>query len=268
MGDWLGLSNRRCVITGASNGIGRGIAEALGRAGGRLLLLDRDQAGGTQLASLLRDEGVDAHYAECDVSDAQSVAAAKEEMVRTIGGCDVLVNNAAILRPGALDQLSSGDWKDLIDVNLTGYFHCAQAFGALMRATGGGAIVNLASISAFEPQPYSGAYSVSKAGIAMLSRNIAIEWGEFGIRSNVVAPAMIRTQMTEVIYSDPDVVAKRCQMVPLRRIGNIDDVADAVLFLASERSRYISGQEILIDGGLHHSLLAAIPRPGFEKVVN
>jgi NAD(P)-dependent dehydrogenase (short-subunit alcohol dehydrogenase family) len=261
--DWLDLAGRRCVVTGAGQGIGRGIAKALGAVGARLILLDRDIDSITELARELGD--VEVHAISCDVSSPRSVADALSATRQHFGGCDVLVNNAAIIRPGALADLRIEDWQDLLNVNLTGYFNCSQAFGGLMREGDGGSIVNLASISAFEPQPFSGAYSVSKAGIVMLSRNLAVEWGSHGIRSNVVCPAMIRTKMTEVIYADPAVVARRCEMVPLGRIGSVEDVADAVLFLASARSCYISGQELLIDGGLHHSLLAAIPRPGFEK---
>jgi NAD(P)-dependent dehydrogenase (short-subunit alcohol dehydrogenase family) len=115
------------------------------------------------------------------------------------------------------------------------------------------------------PQPYSGPYSVSKAGVKMLSQLLAVELGEHGVRSNVVSPAMVRTPMSEVIYSNPEVLKRREQIVPARRISGPRDIAEVVLFLASPRSGYMSGQDLLVDGGLSSAWLTLIPRPGFEK---
>ncbi len=130
---------------------------------------------------------------------------------------------------------------------------------------GAGAIVHVASISASFPQGYSGAYSASKAGVVMVSRQLAVEWGPRGVRSNVVSPGMIRTPMTEAIYQAAGVHEARRALVPARRIGRPEDIADAVVFLASERASYITGEEIVVDGGLTRTLMGTIPRPGFEK---
>jgi NAD(P)-dependent dehydrogenase (short-subunit alcohol dehydrogenase family) len=176
----------------------------------------------------------------------------------------VLVNNAALLRPGPLDTLSLGEWNQLISVNLTGYFLCAQAFGEQMRGRRRGSIVHVASIAASHPQGFSGAYSVSKAGIVMLSRQIAAEWGPAGIRSNVVSPGLVITPMSQPFYDAPGVTERRSAVVPLRRIGAPDDVRDAVLFLASDRASYVSGEEIGVDGGFARVLMNVIPRPGFD----
>ena len=121
------------------------------------------------------------------------------------------------------------------------------------------------SISGSVPQPYSGAYSVSKAGVKMLSRLLAVELGEHRIRSNVVSPAMVRTPMSEAFYQNEDVLRRREAIVPAGRISGPRDIAEAVLFLASERASYINGQDILVDGGLSQAFLSLIPRPGFEK---
>ncbi|MES1265908.1 MAG: SDR family oxidoreductase, partial [Variovorax sp.] len=121
------------------------------------------------------------------------------------------------------------------------------------------------SISGRVPQPYSGPYSVSKAGVKMLSQLLAVELGEHGIRSNVVSPAMVRTPMSEVIYSRPEVLKQREMIVPARRISGPRDIAEVVLFLASPRAGYVSGQDLLVDGGLSTAWLTLIPRPGFEK---
>jgi len=128
-----------------------------------------------------------------------------------------------------------------------------------------GAIVHIASIAASYPQSYSGAYSASKAGVVMLSRQLAVEWGSRGVRSNVVSPGMIRTPMTEGIYQAPGVHEARRALVPAQRIGRPEDIADTVVFLASERASYITGEEIIVDGGFTRTIMGVIPRPGFEK---
>jgi NAD(P)-dependent dehydrogenase (short-subunit alcohol dehydrogenase family) len=151
-------------------------------------------------------------------------------------------------------------------INLTGYLLCSQILGQQMIARGrGGAIVHISSLSGHMPQPYSGAYSVSKAGVRMLSQLLAVELGQHRIRSNVVSPGMIRTPMSEMIYADQDVLRLREEIVPAHRVSQPEDIADVVLYLVSERSSYINGQDIVVDGGLSQALLGLIPRPGFER---
>ena len=263
-GDWLGLSGKTVVVTGAGGGIGRSMAVNFAKAGARIVLLDRSEAEANESASDVRQAGGAAHVAACDVSDPQSVAAAAAVSLAAFGPADILVNNAALLRPGSLDTLSFAEWNALLSVNLTGYFLCAQAFGAQMRAKGGGAIVHILSISGSHPQAASGAYSVSKAGIIMLSRQIAVEWGPSGVRSNVVSPGMVETPMSRPFYETPGVREKRSAVVPMRRIAQPQDMADAALFLASERASYVTGEEILVDGGYGRMIMNMIPRPGYD----
>ena len=264
-GSWLDLGGKGCVITGASRGLGASVAQALAGMGARLVLLDVDVDALDATRTACIEAGAACIATQCDVSHPDSVRAAARLAESAFGKVDILVNNAGILRPGGLADLSLDDWNALLGVNLTGYFLCAQEFGRSMREGGGGSIVNISSIAGAFPQAFSGAYSVSKAGLQMLSRLMAVEWGEYGVRSNVVAPAMMITPLTEGLYRDPEVVRKRERAVPLRRIGMPEDLTDAVLFLASERSSYISGEEILVDGGWSRNLLALVPRPGFEK---
>ena len=166
--------------------------------------------------------------------------------------------------PGGLDAVSLADWDKILALNLTGYLRCARAFGASMLTRKAGAIVHVASIAASFPQGNSGAYSVSKTGVVMLSQQLATEWGPRGVRSNVVSPGMIRTPMTEAIYRAQGVEAARQRLVPLRRTGRPEDIADAVVFLASERASYITGEEIVVDGGFTRTMMGIVPRPGFE----
>lgn len=262
---WLGLEQRVAAVSGGGGGIGRAICQALAAAGCRVGVLDLNLGLAEETAELVRADGGEAEAVKVDISDAASVTAAADAVERAFGPCSILVNNAALLRNGALSSLSLADWKAVIDVNLTGYFICSQEFGRRMRDARGGSIVHVSSIAGSMVQPTSGAYSVSKAGVNMLSQNLAQEWGEFGIRSNVVSPAMVRTPLTEVIYTDADVKARREKVVPVGRIGAPQDIADSVCFLASDRAGYVSGQEILCDGAWSTTLLTTVPRPGFDR---
>jgi NAD(P)-dependent dehydrogenase (short-subunit alcohol dehydrogenase family) len=263
MNDWLGLRDKVAVITGAASGIGRGIALAFAQVGARIVAPDRDRDGCGETVAEAERAGASAAALSCDVTDPDAVAAAAAETVRTFGRCDVLVNNAGILRPGDIASVSLADWNALMQVNLTAYLSCAQAFGRDMLARGSGALVHIASIAASEPQGFSGAYSVSKAGVAMLARQIAFEWGPRGVRSNAVSPGLVRTPMSEAFYQAPGVAERRAAAVPLQRVGTPADIADVVVFLASARARYVTGQEVVVDGGFAQTLMSHVPRPGF-----
>jgi NAD(P)-dependent dehydrogenase (short-subunit alcohol dehydrogenase family) len=263
MSDWLGLRDKVCVVTGAASGIGRGIALAFASAGATVVAIDRDRDGCMRTADEIKRAGAATLPLACDVTDQDAVAAAASETTKAFGRCDVLVNNAGILRPGEVATVSLADWNALMQVNLTAYLCCAQAFGRDMLARGAGALVHIASIAASEPQASSGAYSVSKAGVAMLSRQIAFEWGPRGVRSNSVSPGLVRTPMSEAFYQAPGVLERREAVVPLRRVATPADIADVVVFLASDRARYVTGQDVVVDGGFAQTLMSHVPRPGF-----
>jgi NAD(P)-dependent dehydrogenase (short-subunit alcohol dehydrogenase family) len=262
--DWLGLSGRVCVVTGGGGGIGRAVAVSLARAGARVAIIDLDERGLEGTAAELRQLARDHLMARCDTSNAESVTAASESIEKSLGPCEVLVNAAAVLRPGGLENLSLAEWNAVLSVNLTGYFLCAQIFGRQMRKLGRGSLVHVSSIAGSHAQGQSGAYSVSKAGVIMLSRQLASEWGPQGIRSNVVSPGMVITPMSQAFYDTPGVTERRTAVVPSRRIGMPQDIADAILFLACDRSSYVNGDEITVDGGYANMLMNLVPRPGFQ----
>jgi glucose 1-dehydrogenase len=245
--DYLGLAGKVCAVTGAGGGIGRAVALAMAEVGVRLVLLDRDTESCAATAAALAAIGVEAPCIACDVADPASVTAA----AKAAGPCDVLVNNAGLLRPGPIATLKLEEWNQLLSVNLTGYFLCAQSFGAAM-------------LERF-PQGFSGAYSVSKAGVVMLSQQLALEWGPLGVRSNVVSPGLVRTPMSEAFYQAPGVARRRAEMVPVGRVAVPKDIADVVVFLASARARYVNGEDICTDGGFGRTLMSLVPRPGYEK---
>jgi NAD(P)-dependent dehydrogenase (short-subunit alcohol dehydrogenase family) len=256
----FGLRDRVCVVTGGGSGIGRGIALALAREAAKVVILDRDLPAAQETLALVEQDGAQGIALSCDTSDAGSVVAAQAAMATRLGDADLLVNNAGVVGGGTLADLSIADWNALLAVNLTGYFLCAQIFGAPMRQRGAGAIVHVSSITARETMGGIGAYGIAKAGVTMLSRSLAAEWGPDGVRSNVVHPGLIQTPMTQASYDDPAVAQGRAAAVPLGRVGQPDDIAQTVLFLASPRAAYINGAELLVDGGLSPNLIALVPK--------
>ncbi|WP_405045166.1 SDR family NAD(P)-dependent oxidoreductase [Paraburkholderia sp.] len=263
--DWLQLDDQVCVITGAAGGIGAAIAQTFAASGARVVLLDRDFDKAQILAARLQEQTQKQAIAiGCDIGDAASVADAAARVEREFGAAHVLVNNAGLLRPGGIESLSLDDWNAMLRVNLTGYLLCSQAFGKPMLARGSGALVHVASIAARYPQTHSGAYSASKAAVAMLARQLAAEWGPRGVRSNTVCPGMIRTPLSASFYTQGDIEARRSAMTASRRIGEPQDIADVVAFLASERAAYVNGAELVVDGGLDAMLMDLVPRPGYE----
>lgn len=259
MSDWLGLSGRTAVITGAGGGIGRAVTIELAKAGMNVVVLDRSQELVDETLSELDSFGVTATGFACDVTNEEQVASIAEQ----VGSTHVLVNTAGILRPGALADLSTDEWQALINVNLTGYFITSRTFVPKFKQAGSGSIVHVASVSGFNPQPASGAYSVSKAGVLMMSKQLAFELGPEGIRSNSVSPGLVRTPLTEAYYHVGNVAQRRDEAVPIRRVARPVDIADVVTFLASDRSRYITGADIVADGGFTQTLMSTVPRPGF-----
>ena len=266
--DFLGLRGRVCVVTGSGSGIGRGIALAFARVGARVAVLDLNAEGTEATREEIVRLGGEAVAIGCDTSDEAGVAEAAERSAKALGPCDVLVNNAGVLRSGSLDTLPLALWNQVLAVNLTGYFLCSQVFGAQMRAKGKGAIVHIASISSAEATAFAGAYGTAKAGVRMLSHQLAVEWGPHGIRSNAVHPGMIMTPMVKSVYDQAGVEKRRSESIPLGRIGQPDDIAQAVLFLASDRAAYITGDDVTVDGGFTRMLMSLVPRAGYERPAN
>ena len=264
-GDSFGLAGRLCVVTGAGSGIGRGIALALAAEGALVAILDRNEAGAQETFDLVSQAGAEAIAVACDVSDPASIEAARATVTARFGDAHVLVNNAAIVHPSSLKDLSLADWNRLLSVNLTGYFLCSQIFGRPMLAKREGTLVHISSIAAECPTAFSGAYGVAKAGVTMLSRLLAVEWGPSGIRSNAIHPGMIVTPAVKAIWEEPGMIERRSQLIPSRRPGYPEDIAQAVVYLASPRSTYVNGTVLVVDGAFTDNIMGFVPRPGFER---
>jgi len=244
------LEGKTAIVTGSDSGIGQGIARTLARHGCRVAVnyfgtAERADATVTELKAL----GADAIAVKADVRVASDVTAMVDAAVAHFGRIDVLVNNAGVQTWGAFLDVTEDEWDRVIDTNLKGCFLCTQAAARSMTASGaGGSIVNIGSGSNKVPFPMLVAYTASKGGIEMLTKVAAIAFGPHQIRVNCIAPGAILTDRTSLEL--PDYAGQFAAVTPLGRVGMPDDVADAVVFLASDASRFITGQTINVDGGL------------------
>jgi NAD(P)-dependent dehydrogenase (short-subunit alcohol dehydrogenase family) len=249
------------VVTGAGGGLGAAIAGAAAGAGWFVGALDRDGPAAAATATRLGDA---AEALEADITDEASVEAALDRFAAVTGrpAPSGLVCNAGIVRFGPLLEVSAEDWRSVVDVNVSGTFLTARAVARRQVAADlPGAIVTVTSMNGVAPGPNAGAYGTTKAGIARLTQQMALEWGVHGIRVNAVAPGLIDAGMSEPIYADQDIRRRRSAAVPLGRLGTGDDVARAVLFLLSDQAGYITGTELLVDGGVTMSVIGTLPRP-------
>ena len=247
------------IVTGAARGIGACIAERLAVAGYAVALWDFDGDGATTTAKSLAAAGHKTISARVDVADGSMVEAATKAAESAFGVPYLLVNNAGIRHRAPLEDLPRASWDREIATNLTGPFVCAQAVARRMLAAGRGAIVNIASMSGSSGQALRGAYTPSKAGIIGLTSLMAVEWGGRGIRCNAISPGMIATAVHAEAYGNPAVRTARNAMVPAGRVGDGNDIADVVVFLASDAARYINGANIPVDGGITKALVALMP---------
>ncbi|QIQ21880.1 SDR family NAD(P)-dependent oxidoreductase [Zophobihabitans entericus] len=263
---WLGLESDVCVITGAVGGMGSEISREFAKQKAKLVLVDLDEAKCQQFAAELSKEyGIEAIGLSCNTTNEASVDAAVQKVKEKFGRCDVLVNTAAILRFCPLEDLPLDEWNQTINVNMTGYFLMSQRFGRLMIEQKSGRMVHISTVASHTPETYSGAYSATKAAVSMMSKQIAAEWGQFGIRSNAICPCFVKTPLSKKFYEDKAVEEGRTRMIASRRIGETMDIANAVLYLASKRSDYSNGTELVVDGGYEVMLGDLVPRPGGRR---
>ena len=244
---------KHAVITGGATGLGADVARTLSEAGYRIGIFDLGAERVAEAASKLEN----AVGIEADVTSPDQVAAAFDVFGEVP---DLLVNNAGIVRFGAMEEQSVQDYIDVVNVNLLGSCFCARAIAPAMMDRGSGHIINFTSINGVHPAPGVGLYGPTKAAMANMTQAMAIEWGPKGIRINAIAPGMIDAGMSKPIFENPRVRATRGGGVPLRCLGEAADIAEAVLFLDSDGAKYISGHELVVDGGVSISVMAHLPR--------
>ena len=240
-------SHKVALVTGAARGIGLAVAKRFLAEGWRVALLDI--LGDVLEKSVAGLNEADATLAlTCDVSDTDAVASALAKIERRFGRLDALINNAGVAVFTPVMETSDADWERVLAVNLTGPFLCTKAAVPLMRKHGGGAIVNITSISGLRASTLRSAYGTSKAGLAHLTKQLAVELAELGIRVNGVAPGPVDTAMAKAVHS-AEIRADYHGAIPLNRYGLEEELAEAVYFLCSDRASYITGQILAVDGG-------------------
>jgi 3-oxoacyl-[acyl-carrier protein] reductase len=234
------------LVTGGAQGIGRAVAARFAAAGAGVVILDldADQAGRTaaELGGRVRACGG-------DVANREDIRAAVAECEQAFGRIDALVAVAGIADVRPLLDVTDNDWNRVIDVNLTGVFRCTQEAGRAMAATGGGSIVVIASTNAFWVEQNLAAYNTSKGGVVAFVRSAALDLAPHGIRVNAVAPGVVRTRISDWVIDDPELGPQYLDKIPLRRFGEVEDVASAVAFLASPEASYVTGHTLVLDGG-------------------
>jgi NAD(P)-dependent dehydrogenase (short-subunit alcohol dehydrogenase family) len=246
------LGGRTAVVTGGGQGIGLACAEALAEAGARVVIADRDAGIAADGQAALKAKGFDTEIAILDVTDSVAVSATADQLAAKYGNVDILVNNAGIARSETpAETVTDEHWLNVIDVNLNGTFWCCRAFGKHMLAAKAGAIVNIGSMSGFivnKPQEQC-YYNASKAAVHHLTKSLAAEWGARGVRVNAVAPTYIETPLNAFVKSNPPMFNAWIGGTPMARLGQVDEIASVVLFLASEAASLMTGSIVLVDGG-------------------
>jgi 3-oxoacyl-[acyl-carrier protein] reductase len=241
----IDLTGRNALVTGSTRGIGRAIAEQLAKCGARVAIVGRDRA---RAESVAAERGGEARGFAADVGDPASIAALVTDVETAFGGIDILVNNAGLTRDNLMLRLKDDDWNTVIDANLRGAFLAIRAVSRGMMKRRWGRVINIASIVGITGNKGQTNYAASKAGLIGLTKSVAKELGSRNILANAVAPGFIETDMTAAMT--PDARAAMSAQIPVERLGTPADIAGVVAFLASDYADYITGQVIVVDGGM------------------
>lgn len=253
------LENRIAVVTGASSGIGKSIAEELVAEGATVVLASNEPELGNDVAASLRDAGGTAVFVDCDITDDSRVESLFADAVERFGGVDILVNNAGVNYSAPFTETEPDAWDATIAIDLRGAYHCSFRAVPAMIARGGGAIVNMSSVHGLAAVPGSSPYDTAKAGLFGLTRTLAVELAEKGIRVNAVSPGLIETRLWERNLAASEDPAAHTEFwmkqVPMARIGKPREIARVVVFLASDDASYVTGANLVADGGLTSRLI-------------
>ena len=245
-GELFDLGGRRALVTGATQGLGLAIAQTLAAQGARVIVSDLDAGACERTVAALRAAG---HEAEALAADLGHVAEV-DRLCTTAGTVDVLVCNAGIQGPaGPMASAGDDDWQRVLDINLRASARLACGLIPAMAERGGGSVVLMSSIAGLRGNVAIGLYGLSKAALAQLARNLAVEWGPHGVRVNAVSPGLIRTPLAAGLIADGAFMARRLQATPLRRVGEPEEIAGVVAMLASRAGGFITGQNLVVDGG-------------------
>jgi NAD(P)-dependent dehydrogenase (short-subunit alcohol dehydrogenase family) len=249
------LDGKVAIITGASKGIGEAIAKGFSKAGAQVVVSSRKVDGVERVASEIKEAGGEALAVQAHMGHPDQVSALVSKTIETWNRVDIIVNNAGT-NPhfGPLLTADEGQFEKILDINLKGYFRLCKVVFPHMVTQGGGKIINISSVAGTRPGPGMGAYSISKAGINMLTKVLASELGEHNIQVNAIAPGLVKTKFSTVLWQNEDILRHQESITPLGRIGLPEDVVGAALFFASAASDWITGTVMIVDGG---SMVAA-----------
>ena len=263
--DLFDLSGRTAIVTGTSRGLGQYFARALARAGADLVLTSRKRDDLAAFAKEVKALGRHVVCLELDVRNEQSIEKFAADAEAACGHLDILVNNAGCnVRKLALD-VTWDDWNLILDTNLRGSFFVAQAVARRMIPRGYGRIINIGSVTSVAGYAGLGPYGASRGGIRQLTMSLADDWGKHGITVNCLAPGWFRTAQNNVMYEDKEWVEYLTERIPVKRPGQPNDLDGAVVFLASESSRYVTGQTLLVDGGISTGAMRALRQPASAR---
>ena len=245
------LSGQVAVITGSSRGIGRSIAESMARAGARVVISSRKADACEKVVAAIRDTGGEAIAVPCNISDPAQLKNLVDKTVEAWGGLNILVCNAAV-NPyfGPMETMPEEAYDKIMNCNLKSSFLLSRMAGPLMAKAGGGSIIIVSSIGGHQGSDTLAVYGMAKAADFSLVKSLAIEWGPRGIRANCIAPGLIKTDLSRVLWENPKLLKNVEEGTPVRRIGQPDDIGGVAVFLASKAAAYLTGQTIVVDGGL------------------
>ena len=244
------LAGETVMITGGGRGLGRAIADGFAVSGATVAILGRDETKLAAAVAEMREAGSKAHFYVANVADEAALAAAAERMRGEIGDASVLVNNAGI-NPWyrRAEQVSLAEWRHILEINLTAVFHCCQLVAPAMLAKGRGSIINISSVAGHIGLARTAAYCAAKGGVELLTKSLAIDWADLGVRVNTVAPGYFQTDLTAGLEANDALSAKVLGHTPLGRFGRPEEIVAACLYLASDASSYVTGQSLRVDGG-------------------
>ena len=245
----LELNGKVAVVIGGTSGIGLAIAKGMAEAGADVIPTSRRQDQVEAAATEIENRGKRSLRISSDVSDRDSLERVLEESVKAFGKVDILVNSAGRTKRAPTLEFSEEDWNSIMDTNLTGTLRAAQVFGRHMLERETGSIINIASLSTFVALYEVAAYSASKAAVASLTKSLAIEWGQRGVRVNAIAPGVFRTPLNEKLLDETARGREFLVRTPMKRFGNVDELAGAAIFLASDAASFVNGEVLAVDGG-------------------
>ena len=254
MTNQFSLQGRIALITGSSGGIGFALARGLAQAGATVVLNARNEQKLSAAADQLRSEGQQVYSRSFDVAQAEAVQSAVHDIEKNIGAIDILVNNAGMTRRAPLDQFPEEDWHAIMRTNVDSVFLVGQAVAKAMIPRKRGKIINICSVQSELGRPNIAPYSASKGAVKMLTKGMAIDWGQHGINVNGLGPGYFKTELTDALVKDEQFSAWLIGRTPSRRWGNVEDLTGAAVFLASDASNFVNGHILYVDGGVTATL--------------